>query len=184
MLKNLPAMQETRVPCLGREDSSGEGNGNPLQFSCLENSMVGYHAIVGHKESDTTEQHTRTHTISGASGTRCKSWISFVISSESGTFPKELLIDLLRLTCVMTCRRKNSSWMKLAKSNNKCKNKFPHPKAPFLSCIALFHTHIRFAAFMGSPSRVIHFTFLWGFFPQKNEKKGASTEWIRTMNED
>ena len=30
-------MQETRVRFLGQEDSLGEGNGNPLQYSCLEN---------------------------------------------------------------------------------------------------------------------------------------------------
>ena len=41
--KDLPTMQETTlfnadsVPGLGR--SPGVGNGNPLQFSCLENSM-------------------------------------------------------------------------------------------------------------------------------------------------
>ena len=34
IVKNLPAMQET-----GWEDSPGEGNGNPVQYSCLENSM-------------------------------------------------------------------------------------------------------------------------------------------------
>ena len=34
--KNLPAMQETRVRSLGREDPLG-GNGYPLQYSCLEN---------------------------------------------------------------------------------------------------------------------------------------------------
>ena len=39
MVKNLPAMQETWVRSLGQEDSPGEGNGNPLQYSCLENSM-------------------------------------------------------------------------------------------------------------------------------------------------
>ena len=32
-------MQETWVGSLGREESPGEGNGNPLQYSCLENSM-------------------------------------------------------------------------------------------------------------------------------------------------
>ena len=32
-------MQETWVRFLGREDSSGEGNGNPLQYSCLENPV-------------------------------------------------------------------------------------------------------------------------------------------------
>ena len=40
-LKRLPAMRETRVRSLGREDSPGEGNGNPLQYSCLENPMDG-----------------------------------------------------------------------------------------------------------------------------------------------
>ena len=40
MVKNLPAMQETRPgsnPGSGR--SPGGGNGNPLRYSCLENSM-------------------------------------------------------------------------------------------------------------------------------------------------
>ena len=32
----LPAMQEIWVQSLGREDSPGEGSGNPLQYSCLE----------------------------------------------------------------------------------------------------------------------------------------------------
>ena len=36
-IKNLPAIQETQVPGLGR--SPGEGNGYPLQYSCPENSM-------------------------------------------------------------------------------------------------------------------------------------------------
>ena len=41
-VKNALAMQETqeaqvRFPGQGR--SPGEGNGNPLQYSCLENSM-------------------------------------------------------------------------------------------------------------------------------------------------
>ena len=38
-LKRLPAMRETWVQSLGQEDSPGEGNGNPLQYSCLENPM-------------------------------------------------------------------------------------------------------------------------------------------------
>ena len=40
-LKRLRAMKETWVRSLGREDSPGEGNGNPLQYSCLENPMNG-----------------------------------------------------------------------------------------------------------------------------------------------
>ena len=39
LVKNLPAMQETWIPSLGQEDFPGEGNGSPLQYSCLENSM-------------------------------------------------------------------------------------------------------------------------------------------------
>ena len=51
------------LPALGR--SPGEGNGNPLQYSCLENphgqwSLVNY-SLWGRKESDTTEW-PRTHT--------------------------------------------------------------------------------------------------------------------------
>ena len=61
MIKNLPAMQETRVTrvqSLGQEDSPGEGNGNPLQYSCLGNPMdrgVWWATVHGvTKESDMT----------------------------------------------------------------------------------------------------------------------------------
>ena len=52
-------MQETRVLSLGRDDSPGVGNGNPLQCSCLENPMdrgawrATVHRVI---ESDMTEQ--------------------------------------------------------------------------------------------------------------------------------
>ena len=35
MVKNLPAMQEDPGAIPGLERSPGEGNGNPLQYSCL-----------------------------------------------------------------------------------------------------------------------------------------------------
>ena len=38
-IKSLPAMQEIQVRSLGWEDPLGEGNGNPLQNSCLGNAM-------------------------------------------------------------------------------------------------------------------------------------------------
>ena len=38
-LKCLPAMRETWVRSLGQEDAPGEGNSNPLQYSCLEKPM-------------------------------------------------------------------------------------------------------------------------------------------------
>ena len=48
------------IPELGR--FHGEGNGNPLQYSCLENSMDrgawGGHSPWGHKELDTIERLT------------------------------------------------------------------------------------------------------------------------------
>ena len=39
LVKNPPAMRETWVPSLGWEGSPGEGNGDPIQHSGLENSM-------------------------------------------------------------------------------------------------------------------------------------------------
>ena len=53
------------IPGLGR--SSGEGNGNPLQYLCLENSqgersLAGY-SRWGHKESDTTERLSAWHML-------------------------------------------------------------------------------------------------------------------------
>ena len=38
-IKNLPEVWETWVQSLGWEDPLGEGNGYPLQYSDLENSM-------------------------------------------------------------------------------------------------------------------------------------------------
>ena len=56
-VKNLPAIQETSVdPWVGK--IPGEGNGNPLQYSCLENPMDrgAWWAIVhGVAESDTAK---------------------------------------------------------------------------------------------------------------------------------
>ena len=65
MVKNLPAMQETRVQSLGWEDSPGGENGNP--FSVLpgeangQRSLVGQSSLWGGKELDTTEQLTFTY---------------------------------------------------------------------------------------------------------------------------
>ena len=55
LVKNLPAMRETWVRSLSREDAPREGKGYPLQCSDLENSTD---CIVhgGHKESEMTEQ--------------------------------------------------------------------------------------------------------------------------------
>ena len=59
VVENLPGnagdVRDTgSIPGLGR--SPGEGNGNPLQYSCLENQriLVGY-SPQGCKDSDMTE---------------------------------------------------------------------------------------------------------------------------------
>ena len=68
MVKNLlanagDATDSGSVPRLGR--SPGEGNGNPLQYSCLENSMDrGAYSSWDCKESDMTE-HTHTQSSLG-----------------------------------------------------------------------------------------------------------------------
>ena len=46
MVKNLPAMWETWVWSLGLGRSPGEGHGNPLQYSCLEN-LCGQRSLAG-----------------------------------------------------------------------------------------------------------------------------------------
>ena len=64
-VKRLPAMQETRVRSLGREDPLGEENGCPLQDSCLENSMDGgawWAAVYG-----VTQSWTRLKRLSSSS---------------------------------------------------------------------------------------------------------------------
>ena len=63
------------IPGLGR--SPGEGNGNPLQYSCLENPMgrgawqatVYGVTRVGH---DLANKHTAAHPVSGASNSSVK----------------------------------------------------------------------------------------------------------------
>ena len=39
-VKRLPAVRKTWDQPLGQKDPPGEGNGNSLRYSCLENPMV------------------------------------------------------------------------------------------------------------------------------------------------
>ena len=59
VVKNLPANTGDAGLIPGSGRSPGGGNGNPLQYSCLEkfhrHSLASY-SSWGHKESDTTEQ--------------------------------------------------------------------------------------------------------------------------------
>ena len=68
MIKNLPVMQETQV------SSPGEGNGYPLQYSCLENSTDrgGWQATVHGVTKSRTQLSDFHFTLD--------SWISFYIN--------------------------------------------------------------------------------------------------------
>ena len=58
-IKSLPAVQETWVQSLGWEDPHGGGNGNLLQYSCLENPIdrgARWATVHGVAVSDTTER--------------------------------------------------------------------------------------------------------------------------------
>ena len=97
MVKNLPAMQETRVQSLGWEDFPEERNGNKLQYSYLENSMDSgaWWAIVMGSQLDMTEQLTFSPEHRGSS-------LSFQIRvfHHFQIYVQELdsICDLLRLT--------------------------------------------------------------------------------------
>ena len=58
VVKELPANAEDAGSILGLERSPGEGNVNPLQYSCLENPVDAraWHSPWSHKESDMTER--------------------------------------------------------------------------------------------------------------------------------
>ena len=64
-VRNPPANAEDPGSIPGSRRCPGEGNGNPFQYSCLENSMdrgAWWATVHGcHKESDTTEQVKHHH---------------------------------------------------------------------------------------------------------------------------
>ena len=65
MVKNLPTMCKTQVRSLGWEDLPGEGNGHPLQYSSLENSLdrgarqATVHGVTEH-QTRLSDSHTHT----------------------------------------------------------------------------------------------------------------------------
>ena len=80
MVKNAPANAEDSgsIPESGR--SPREGNGDPLQYSCLENftgqrSLAGY-SPRGHKESDMTE-HSRAKDVRILNPRTCEFYLTW-----------------------------------------------------------------------------------------------------------
>ena len=117
VVKNLPASAGDikgtgLIPGSGR--SSGEGHGNPLQYSCLENphgqrSLAGY-SPLHRKELDTTERlslHTRIFCV-GVSGAVCFLPCFLVHTPPSKT---DLLCVGLTLIALTTSRLNFLSWI-------------------------------------------------------------------------
>ena len=87
MVKNPPANAgDTRdlgsIPGSGR--SPGEGNGNPLQYSCLGNPMdrgAWWAAVHGSQESDTTVLLSMHALSSGKGKSSAQNFLSFIMDS-------------------------------------------------------------------------------------------------------
>ena len=64
MVKNPPVMQATLVQSMGQEDPLKGGHGNPLQYSCLKNSMDrgAWQAIIHRVAKSWTWLSTHAHT--------------------------------------------------------------------------------------------------------------------------
>ena len=81
------------IPGLGR--FPGEGNGNPLQDSCLENSMDGgawWATVPGVTKSQTRlSDFTSLHLVAKSCPTLCDPWTSACQASLSSTISRSLL---------------------------------------------------------------------------------------------
>ena len=66
MVNNPPANVEDAVSIFWLGRFPGRGNGNPLQHSCLENTLVGYNPY-SHREADTVEEQNNNEIKLGGS---------------------------------------------------------------------------------------------------------------------
>ena len=95
VVKNSPANLRDAGSISGSERSPGEGNGNPLQYSCLEKSMdrgTWQAPVHGVAESEMTE-HTHTHNGS----------TSDIHFNNNSSFTEHLLWPRLELNTSHTC---------------------------------------------------------------------------------
>ena len=115
-VKNLPAMQETQVRSLRREDPPGEGNGYPLQYSWLGNLAdrgTWWATIHGVAESDMTEQLTQTHTHTHTHPTSFKmllNCLTWGLPSLSVTIQETIQIKIFLGQRMFTKYKINCSW--------------------------------------------------------------------------
>ena len=93
MVKNLPAIWEARVQSLSWKDPCRERNDNPLQYSCLENSMdrgTWWATVIGLQRIGynwVTNTHTHTHTRARDIAKRIET------TKKVDIFPKSLISD-------------------------------------------------------------------------------------------
>ena len=80
----------------GSGRSPGEGNGNPLQYSCLENSMNRGYSPWGRKELDTTEWLTLK--IDNYVSKKLQVFLSKIMMTRRETFAQWPLKDFCILT--------------------------------------------------------------------------------------
>ena len=126
------------IPGSGR--SPGEGNGNPLQYSCLENPMDGgaWWATV-HKESDRTEP---LHFHFQAIHTCYLSSFSFSVYTKhelilSPTYSSNIKIHSNLLSCILICISIYAYITSLSNSE-----KLDHLPVHHLLTCALTSTHV------------------------------------------
>ena len=121
MVKNPPANAgDARdlglIPGLGR--SSGEGNGNPLQYSCLENSMDrgALWAIVHEvgKRHKLSTHRQRKHASLLASGVFSNPWPSLACKGITCKFPLHLVfVPGSESLCISPFSPKDTSHIRL-----------------------------------------------------------------------
>ena len=87
-VKNLPAKAGGMVSIPGSGRSPGEGNGNPLQYSCLENSMDrgAWWATVHRVTKSQTWLSTHTHTRAGSQRPANSKGLTGVVGSTASCF--------------------------------------------------------------------------------------------------
>ena len=115
MVKNLPAMQETQVHSLVQEEpwsgrSPGEGNSNPLQYSCLETPMDrgAWRATVQWVLRSWTEQLNWTDNTYIIYNLQIKMWLNFMcmhaqlLNSWALCLPG-IIISHIKSLLIMSC---------------------------------------------------------------------------------
>ena len=110
-LEGKASARNTGDPCSIPESgrSPGEGNGNPLQYSCLENPMGGC-SRWGHKESDTTK---RLHFTSLQCPVVCLCHVFFIHSSVDGYLGCFHALAVMKSAAVSACILLNYSFIQI-----------------------------------------------------------------------